>query len=314
MEPALLIAVAVGATVFFTIYGMTAPTVAPRDREWTDPQHRPGLISDGWTPPTTTHTETPSTAHKVFMSLTRSLLPKTPALSQITDNKRKVITELLNESGNPWNITPEEYQGLRAVSAMAGAATIIALTIAGIFPLPLYAAAAAGAGIGFLLPKYLLKKHREQRIREARSGLPDAIDLLLVTMNRDNIPVTRAIAETAPRLPEGVIRDEFLRMAHDLGSGRTVASALTSFRERVPTTEADNFTRAVTQADKLGARISETLRLQSDAIRRDYHAHLSKSIASLSGRMYTFLVVLGVPALLLTIVAPPLYEITQTLG
>jgi tight adherence protein C len=247
---------------------------------------------------------------KVVRPALRNFLPQAPMSARIKARGNSKVTELLVRSGNPWNITPEEFAGVKMLGAVGGFFAGLVLSVTEFLPGPPLASMALGAGIGFFMPKVLLDKEYGKRRKSAQRGLPESLDLLRITLN-SGMNFQPALTEVCQRLPEGVVQVELARLNDDLRSGRTLERAMTDFARRAPSEEVESFCKAVIQAERLGADVSETLAAQSVSARQAYEASLDARIGKLPTTLFFPILALMVPALFIVILAPAFADINK---
>lgn len=251
---------------------------------------------------------------RLIRPVIRNFLPQTPmaAVAKARNNSKTI--ELLVQAGNPWRIQPEEFFGLRVLAAIGGFFVALAAGVVGLLPpiLPVYGWMLVGAALGFYIPRVLLDRARGARRKQARKGLPEALDMLVICLNAGQ-NFQPALAEVVGRLPEGIIKTELERVSADLRSGRTLHEALLDFARRVPSDEVEGFCKAVIQAEKLGADVTDTLKAQSGAARQAYEAAMDERIAKLGTTLFIPILALMLPALFIVILAPAISNIGAVL-
>lgn len=292
--------------VFVGVYAIIAPVnELPKDDFADDPAYGP---SDAVMPTDPTKA---GMFQRIVLPTVRNFLPQTPMSALIKARNNSKTIELLVRSGNPWGIQPEEFFGLRILAAIAGLGAGLLLSVAGLLPslLPVYGWMAAGALVGSYLPKVRLDSAKGKRRKAAQKGLPEALDLMVITLNA-GANFAPALAEVVDRLPAGIIKDELSRVSTDLRAGKTLEQSLTDFARRAPSDEVESFCKAVVQAERLGADVSDTLKAQAEAARQSYEASLDERIGKLPTTLYFPILGLMLPALFVVILAPALSSIS----
>lgn len=242
----------------------------------------------------------------------RNLLPQTPLSAQLKARNSHKTIELLVRSGNPWNIQPEEFFGIRLLAAIVGFLAALLLSVMEMLPAMLPMAGWLGVGLlmGYYVPKVLLDGAKGRRLKEARRGLPEALDLLVITLNA-GMNFTPALTEVVHRLPEGVVREELTRVSADLRAGKNLQRALLDFARRAPSEEVESFAKAIVVSEKLGADVTETLKAQADSARASYEAVLDEKIGKLPTTLFFPILGLMLPALFIVILGPAFANIGQ---
>lgn len=240
----------------------------------------------------------------------RNFLPQTPLNAVLSQKTKDKIQELLIRSGNPWGIRPEEFLGIQILFAALGFFGGLILTVFDLVPfIPPIIFVFVLPIVGYLIPFSIHNSKREARVKEVQKQLPEALDLLVITLASGQ-NFEPALGEIVPRLPEGLLKVELGRITQELRAGRTMEDSLLSFARRASSDEVEAFAKSVVQAQQLGADVSETLENQAAAARQAYEGRLDKKIARLSTLMFMPLIVTMLPALLIIFLGPT----TSTLG
>ena len=303
-DPAVgMAAILVGLTVGLAVWGAFAPVSSLPTEMAADE-----LISGG-----TLGTEQGGVFNRIFRPMLHNFMPQTPMSVQLKARKNSKIIELLVSSGNPWGLQPEEYYALRYVSALMGLVLAAGLTVLGLVPVPGQVAMVIGALLGFVLPKVRLDSARGKRKRAATRGLPEALDLLVITMNA-GVSFHAALVAVAERLPDGVIRKELARVVEDLRAGRSTVQALTDLSRRTSSVEVEAFAKSVVMAERLGSDTSDTLRQQAEAARGAYEQILTEKTAKLGTTLMFPLMLFLLPALFLSLLGPAFQQLMTAFG
>ena len=295
-----LTAFLIGLAVFIAAYATLAPFHELPDDEVE--------VLRGLNPESQRSQEPVGVFDKYFRPVVRNFLPQTPMSATIKARNSSKITELLVRSGNPWNIQPEEYYGIRVLAAAAGLVIGLLLALGGFVPLPPVASMVLGLLLGGYIPKVLLDGAKGKRKKEAQRGLPEALDLLRITLQAGS-QFAPALSEVAERMPEGLIKVELTRISEEIRTGRQMSSALVDFSRRAPTDEVESFCKAVIQSERVGADVSETLAAQSVAAREAFEASLDVKIGRLPTTLFFPILGLMLPALFVVLLAPAIANI-----
>ena len=301
-------AVMAAITVFLVVYAIWAPINDLSQDEFRD--------DEAWSDVRSGAESNQSGIFERFIRpAVRNFLPQTPMAALIKARNNSKVQELLVRSGNPWNIQPEEYFGIRLLSGAAGFTVAMVMVMIEALPatIPYPGWLAIGTGLGAYVPKVLLDKERGKRKKAAQKGLPEALDLMVITLN-SGMNFGPALAEVVQRLPEGLVRDELTRVSADLRAGRSLDESLLDFARRAPSDEVESFCKAVVQAERLGADVAETLGDQSETARAAYEAALDERIGKLPTTLFFPILGLMLPALFIVILAPAFSNITKAFG
>lgn len=244
----------------------------------------------------------------------RNFIPQSPLAAQMENKKLDSTRELLIKSGNPWNIRAEEFLGIQV---LFGALGLIGGVILFVFPVvpvvpPVIWILLLPLGT-FVIPYSFHNSLRIKRGEEMQKQLPEAIDLLVITLGSGKT-FEPALSQIVPSLPDGLLKEEFTKLNFELEAGTELAKGLLDFAHRSSSEDAETFAKAVVQAQKLGTEPSETLQNQATAAREAYEARVEKKIARLSSIMMIPLVFTMIPALILIILAPTMMNLSTSMG
>jgi tight adherence protein C len=126
------------------------------------------------------------------------------------------------------------------------------------------------AFIGFVLPDLFISFKARGRRDEIRAELPDALDLLAVSVEA-GLGFDAAISKLTEHM-EGPLIDEFALTLGEMRIGESRQNALQKMVERVQAPELASFVRAIIQADQLGISLGRILRVQATDTRNKRQA------------------------------------------
>lgn len=184
-----------------------------------------------------------------------------------------------------------------ALCVLASFATTLPLT-----PLFLYAAA---AGLGFLLPDFMLGRMIAARQLEIRLGLPEALDLLVVCVEA-GLSLDKAIQRTSEemRLSQPAIADELGLISLEQRAGRPRADAWNECAERTDVDTVRSLASLIIQADKFGSSVGKALRSQADSLRTRRRQNAEEQAAKTTVKLVFPLVLLIFPSLFVVTLGP----------
>jgi tight adherence protein C len=119
----------------------------------------------------------------------------------------------------------------------------------------------AGGAAGFHVPDFLLSMRAKRRKEEVCRALPDALDLLAVSVEA-GLGFDGAIAKMTEHT-DGPLAEEFGLALNEMRIGESRAEALRRMSDRVAAPELAGFVRAVIQSDQLGMSLGRILRVQA---------------------------------------------------
>lgn len=166
------------------------------------------------------------------------------------------------------------------------------------------------AGFGYLLPNLLLYNAGQKRETLMRNALPDAMDLLTVSVEA-GLGFDAAVSRVAKN-GEGPLNQEFARLLQEmqLGVGRVDAMRLMS--ERTSLADLKSFCSAMVQADSLGIPIARVLRIQSQEMRTKRRQRAEEKAQQVPVRIMIPLVLFILPCIFIVILGPAGVSIATT--
>lgn len=122
--------------------------------------------------------------------------------------------------------------------------------------------------LGYLFPLVWLSDSRKRRQKEVIRALPVYLDFITMAVEA-GLNLTGALQQAMTKGPKGALRNEFAIVLRDLRAGITRADALRRMAERVDVQDVTGFVNAMIQAERMGASMAATLRLQSEQRRNE---------------------------------------------
>ena len=122
-----------------------------------------------------------------------------------------------------------------------------------------------GVYIGWYLPEWVLRSRSGKRQGTMRRSLPDALDLLSITVEA-GLGFDAALARVA-RQEGGPLGEELHRVLQEMQLGKSRADSLRDLSERTNIPEFKSFVLAMIQADIFGISIAKVLHVQAAEMR-----------------------------------------------
>ena len=164
-----------------------------------------------------------------------------------------------------------------------------------------------GVLFGFVAPDLLLSMRADARQAEIRKALPEALDLMAISVQA-GVGLEQAVAIVTERLP-GPLGEELSRFLHEVRLGFSRREALVSLRERTSCPELATFILSLLQADSLGIAIGDVLRTQAAEIRAK-RRQLARERAAKAPVRLLFPLIFGIlPSLFVVILGPAAIQI-----
>jgi tight adherence protein C len=165
---------------------------------------------------------------------------------------------------------------------------------------------------GFFVPDALRERRSRLRRRRLVAALPDALDLLAVGAASGRSPAA-GFAEIA-RSGVGPLADELRMAVAEIECGRPLAEALQSLRVRVPGNEIATLCAAIERSRRYGSPLTDQLRRQSAALRRDQRRLVEEHAARAAPKIQLVVALVLVPSVLLMIAAALIANADVLLG
>jgi tight adherence protein C len=220
------------------------------------------------------------------------------------------IGSRLIAAGLASRISTAQFLAVKSGAALGGVVTAVLFGVA-LGPLTGLVLVPVFAGFGFFAPESFLTLKIKQRRERIRSELPDALDLLAVSVEA-GLGLDGAIAKLAEHM-EGALVDEFALTLSEMRIGESRQDALKKMAERVPAPELAAFVRSVLQADQLGISLGRILRVQAadSRLRRQAAAEEKAMKAPIKMLFPTALFIF--PAMFLVVLGPAVLTFTHAM-
>jgi len=216
------------------------------------------------------------------------------------------IGKRLLAAGLQSRISATQFLALKGGLALGGLVlmflfAVVATPVAGFLLAPF------AAGFGFFMPDVFLTLKVRARREAIRSQLPDALDLLAVSVEA-GLGFDGAVTKLTEHM-QGPLVDEFALTLGEIRIGESRHEALKKFTERVPTPEVAAFVRSVIQADQLGISLGRILRVQGADSRLRRQAAAEEKAMKAPIKMLFPTVLFIFPAMFLVILGPALMNL-----
>ena len=171
----------------------------------------------------------------------------------------------------------------------------------------------AAALVGCYLPNLVIWLSIRSRQREIFESFPDAADLMLVCVEAGlglDAGLTRVADEI--RRKSLALAEELHLTNLEIRAGGTRDKALRNLALRTGVEEIATFATMLTQADKFGTSIGDSLRVFSDDLRHKRQIRAEENAAKVPTKLLFPLVVCIFPAIIMVILGPAVITIIRT--
>jgi len=168
------------------------------------------------------------------------------------------------------------------------------------------------AAAGFIAPGWVLTMKQRSRREAVRSELPDALDLLAVSVEA-GLGFDGAVTKLTEHM-DGALVEEFGLMLSEIRVGEARTPALRKMAERVDAPELSTFVRAVIQADQLGISLGRILRVQATDTRLRRQAAAEEKAMKAPIKMLFPTVLFIFPSMFIVVLGPAMLNILTIFG
>ena len=202
------------------------------------------------------------------------------------------------------------YRRNEALLIFAGVRVGLALLVFAVLSTPViirpnFGTALVGAIIGYILPGVFLARMAGKRQHKIRCGLPDALDLLVVSVEA-GLGLDQAIQRVGQELafahPE--LCEEMRLVNLELRAGKPRSEALHNLGERTGVDDVISLVAMLVQTDKFGTSVAQSLRVHSDTLRTKRRQRAEEKAAKLGAKMVFPLVICIFPAIWVVTIGP----------
>ncbi|RJF96963.1 type II secretion system F family protein [Noviherbaspirillum cavernae] len=171
----------------------------------------------------------------------------------------------------------------------------------------------SAALIGCYLPNAFLHWMAKTRKREIFENFPDAADLMLVCVEA-GLGLDAALTKVADeiRIKSVALAEEIHLTNLEMRAGGTREKSLRNLALRTGVEEIGTFATMLTQADKFGTSIGESLRVFSDDLRYKRQIRAEETAARIPTKLLFPLVVCIFPAIIMVIMGPAVIQLLRT--
>lgn len=220
------------------------------------------------------------------------------------------VQQKLVMAGNPGNLTPVDFLGLRVLAATVLALGGVLGGMAAGRPSRVILFAAIGALLGLIYPNMWLNRRIRRRQKAIQRALPDVLDMLTVAVDA-GLGFDAAVLKVTEKW-SNPLTEEFQHMLFEMRMGVPRAEALRNMAERTGVPELSTFVAIMVQADRLGASITDVLHAQSQAMRTRRRQWAEEQARKAPIKMLIPLVLFVFPATFVVILGPAVPRIMAT--
>ncbi|HWQ55783.1 MAG TPA: type II secretion system F family protein [Bryobacteraceae bacterium] len=172
----------------------------------------------------------------------------------------------------------------------------------------------AGGGMGYFLPGFLLSKRVTARQERLRLSLPDALDLMVVSveaglgLDQAIMHVSRELQAAHPELCE-----EWSLVNLEMRAGTRRAEALRHLAERTGEPDLKKLVAVLVQNDRFGTSMAESLRAHSDFMRTRRRQEAEERAAKVGVKLVFPIFFFILPSMMIVTAGPAMLQLFKHL-
>ena len=170
----------------------------------------------------------------------------------------------------------------------------------------------AGAVIGYLIPGYIVARRIRLRKKQIQNGLPDALDLLIVSLEA-GLAIDQAILKCSEELGIAypALSHELQLINTETRAGKPRVEALKNFARRTQVDDVRALVAMLVQTDRFGTSVAQALRTHAEESRLKRRQRAEERAAKLSVKLIFPLVFFLLPAFFVVAVGPGVIKFVE---
>ena len=209
-----------------------------------------------------------------------------------------------------YTTTPERLLGIQCLCAVV--LPLVWLGLAQLAGLPgwfVLVTTIGAAVLGWFIPSLLVNSRIRKRQAEIEKGLPDLIDLIVVTLEAGlSFPQSLRLAATKVQEP---LAGEVRLTLQEQNMGLTLVEALENFLARIDTVGVRMFARSIAQGETLGVSTGQIMRNLAIELRKRRRAYAEERAQKAPVKVLFPMLLLIMPALFVVLLVPVMIRIME---
>lgn len=206
------------------------------------------------------------------------------------------------------------FNGLKVVSMVVLLLVALACRDMLTQPVPRIMILIAGAGAGWFLPGFLLEKRISKRQEKLRLSLPDALDLMVVSVEA-GLGLDQAIMHVSHelRMAHPELCEEWSMVNLEMRAGKRRSEALKNLAERTGEPDIRKLVAVLVQNDRFGTSMAESLRQHSDFMRTRRRQEAEERAGKVGVKLVFPIFLFILPSMMIVTAGPALLQIFKQL-
>jgi len=170
----------------------------------------------------------------------------------------------------------------------------------------------ARAVFGYVIPGYIVARRIRQRKKQIQNGLPDALDLLIVSLEA-GLALDQAILKCSEELVIAypALSEELQFVNTETRAGKPRVEALKNFAKRTQVDDVRALVAMLVQTDRFGTSVAQALRTHAEESRVKRRQRAEERAAKLSVKLIFPLVFLLLPAFFVIALGPGVIKLVE---
>lgn len=170
----------------------------------------------------------------------------------------------------------------------------------------------AGAIVGYLIPSYIVARRIKARKKQVQNGLPDALDLLIVSLEA-GLSIDQAMLKCSEELAIAypALSQELQLVNTETRAGKPRVEALKNFAKRTMVDDVRALVAMLVQTERFGTSVAQALRTHAEESRVKRRQRAEERAAKLSVKLIFPLVFLLLPAFFVVAVGPGIIKFVE---
>lgn len=229
-----------------------------------------------------------------------------------SEDEQNLIRMKLTQAGFRSRNNLETYSAVRA--GMAVALPMVCLPIMPANTVYLLFFVMLTATMGYYVPAVYVNSRHTSRQKELLKPFPDAMDLLVSSVEAGlgiDAAFQRVAHEIESAAPE--LARELQMVNHEVAAGIPRTEALRRLDRRTGLQEINSLVNVLTQAERFGTSIANSLRVHSELVRSKRMLAAEERAAAISPKLTVGMIVFILPSLFVVLVGPAVINVINNL-
>ena len=167
------------------------------------------------------------------------------------------------------------------------------------------------SGLGYALPRFMLRTQAQKRVDRIQKGLPDALDLITMCLT-GGLPMSESLERVSSELMfshrDIAIEFDIIRRQAEAD---TMANALRQFASRIDTPDINALASLISQTQRMGTHVATAVCDYADSVRRTYRQRAEEQANKTSIKLLFPVVLCLSPPIYILLLGPPVLKLRE---